>query len=194
MGNTRILFIASVQSYFDLLIEEQGKYIFTDISTHDPEPTLEGITQAEHIAKTIHTHIKKDIYKPISKIYSSPLKRALVVATELEKKLHAPVYASDDLLGLLGTFYANIRSSYDDIKHEYPTVNLNSINSTTIPWQPEQEKEKFVIKRINEFLERITENMNPHDTVAVITHPDILTVYTEKTVRCGEILYYDIPE
>ncbi len=194
MEQRRILFIASIQSYFDLLIEEQGKYLLSDVSVNDPEPTLEGMSQAVNIATTIHSHIKKDIYKPISKIYTSPLKRALAVSAELEKKFYAPIYATDELLGRLGTFYANIRSNYDDIKQEYPTVNLRGIHSTTIPWQSTPEKETFIIKRINEFIERITENSNPNETIAVITHPDVLSIYTGRVIRCGEMLYHDIPQ
>lgn len=187
----RILFIASIQSYFDLLIEEQGKYIFTDVSTSDPEPTLEGLNHAERIATNIHKHVKKDIYKPISKIYTSPLKRALAIATTLQKTFHTEIYATDELLGRLGTYYANIRSSYDDIKQEHPIINLSNVHSSTIPWQQTQESELSVIKRINSILEHITTTCNEHDTVAVITHPDVLLIYTGRTIRCGEILYYD---
>ena len=146
----KLLLIRHGESEADLLDVYEGRADF--------KLTQRGHKQAELMSDYI-----KQNYN-VSKIYSSPLKRALQTATYLSEKTGAMLVIDDNLLEFNNGLIAGMKKEIADKK--YPAVlNLSVYESVY-----EQESIMEFRTRADSFLSKIIKEADKNKTVAVITH------------------------
>ena len=146
----RLLIIRHGQSEADLLNVYEGRADF--------ELTELGHKQAKQMSEFVKNHYN------ISKIYSSPLKRAVQTANHLSEKTGAKIFLDDRLMEFDNGLIAGLKKEIADIK--YPAVLNLSVNESIYG----QESLMDFRLRADCFLTEFVKETDKKETVAIITH------------------------
>ena len=146
----RLLIIRHGQSEADLINVYEGRADF--------ELTELGHKQAKQMSEFVKNHYN------ISKIYSSPLKRAVQTANHLSEKTGAKIFLDDRLMEFDNGLIAGLKKEMADIK--YPAVLNLSVNESVYG----QESLMDFRLRADCFLTEFVKETDKKETVAIITH------------------------
>jgi len=146
----KLLIIRHGQSEADLLNVYEGRADF--------ELTELGHEQAKQMSKFVNNNYK------ISKIYSSPLKRAVQTANYLSEETGAEIILDNKLMEFDNGLIAGLKKEVADAK--YPMVMNIPIYTSVY----EQETLMEFRLRADCFLSEIIKENSNNDVVAVITH------------------------
>ena len=146
----RLLIIRHGQSEADLINVYEGRADF--------ELTELGHKQAKQMSEFVKNHYN------ISKIYSSPLKRAVQTANHLSEKTGAKIFLDDRLMEFDNGLIAGLKKEMADIK--YPAVLNLSVNESVYG----QESLMDFRLRADCFLTEFVKEIDKKETVAIITH------------------------
>ena len=146
----KLLIIRHGQSEADLLNGYEGRADF--------ELTELGHEQAKQMSKFVNNNYK------ISKIYSSPLKRAVQTANHLSEETGAEIILDNKLMEFDNGLIAGLKKEMADIK--YPAVLNLSVNESVYG----QESLMDFRLRADCFLTEFVKETDKKETVAIITH------------------------
>jgi broad specificity phosphatase PhoE len=152
-------------------LNEMNPPVLQGRSVDSPLSTL-GIQQAEKTAAYF-------VEKGITKIYSSPLRRAIETATIIAKPLNLSIEIADDLIEADLSVWENM--TIEQVKQKYAT-DFAWFSYDTGWRKPGRTGESYnqVLERITPFLETINAN---GETNLVVSHSVVVKAYMAKLLQ-----------
>lgn len=151
-----------------------------DPGIEDPSITAFGAEQALISAQLVQS-------MSISRLISSPYRRALETATIIAELLGAPILI-DPLVRERFAFSCDIGTPASQLARDWPELDFSDLDEQW--WPVEDETYDLVAKRARQFIEA-TVRLDDRDRVAVITHWGFIRCLTGLQVTNGAVVRVD---